>query len=183
MKNSQLPLARNTGLVVQEVPDELLVYDLHNDKAHCLNHTAALVWRSCDGKTAISDIASKLSSEVGENISDDFVWLALDGLSKNDLLEKKITANFAGESRRSVIKKLGLASIVAVPIIASLAAPQNALAVASCACIQASDCAGMGSCGSTNICNCDGLCAPQPPPCAPLSIDRTGAKPGSSVGK
>ena len=54
MKNNrpdQLPRARTSELIVKELPDETLVYDLANDKAHCLNHTAALVW-----KTAMAQI-------------------------------------------------------------------------------------------------------------------------------
>jgi hypothetical protein len=31
------PLARKEGLVIQELPDEVLVYDLDRDRAHCLN--------------------------------------------------------------------------------------------------------------------------------------------------
>ena len=50
MNNSQVPVARKQGLVVQEMPDEVLIYDLDTNKAHCLNQTAAFVWKSCDGK-------------------------------------------------------------------------------------------------------------------------------------
>ncbi len=43
------PLARKADLVTKEVADEVLVYDLKSHKAHCLNQTAALVWKYCDG--------------------------------------------------------------------------------------------------------------------------------------
>ena len=45
--NSQaiLPAAREEGLIIQEMADEVLVYDRERYKAHCLNQTAALVWR------------------------------------------------------------------------------------------------------------------------------------------
>ncbi len=46
----KLPRARKEGLLIQELPEEVLVFDLSTAKAHCLNHTAALVWRRCDGK-------------------------------------------------------------------------------------------------------------------------------------
>ena len=39
------PRARTEGLVVTELPDELLVYDLERHRAHCLNPTAALVFK------------------------------------------------------------------------------------------------------------------------------------------
>ena len=45
---------REGHLVIDELPDEVLVYDLDRHKAHCLNQTAALVWQHCDGKMAIA---------------------------------------------------------------------------------------------------------------------------------
>ncbi|MGI8408699.1 MAG: PqqD family protein [Pyrinomonadaceae bacterium] len=141
MNNSQFPVARRNGLVVQEVPDEVLVYDLDSNKAHCLNKTAALVWKSCNGMNTISDISKLVESEAGGSVSGDIVWLAIDQLSENGLLETQINSKFAGQSRREVIKKIGLASMVAIPVIASLVAPQNALAVGSCSCTVDDACA------------------------------------------
>ncbi len=43
------PAVRRTGLVVRELPDELIVYDLDRHQAHCLNRTAAIVFRGADG--------------------------------------------------------------------------------------------------------------------------------------
>ena len=159
MNNSQNPLARKNDLVVQEVTDEVLVYDLSSNKAHCLNETAAMVWKSCDGSNSVTDIAKLIGTDKGGHISDDLVWLAIDQLSENNLLEKQIESNFAGQSRRDVIKKIGLAAVIGLPIVASLTAPANALAVGSCACIAASECAGT-PCPSTTVCNGAGQCAP-----------------------
>ena len=55
-----LPRARQEELVVEELPDETLVYDLKRHKAHCLNRAAALVWQHCDGRTTSSDMAEIL---------------------------------------------------------------------------------------------------------------------------
>ena len=156
MNNSQYPLARKSGLVVQEMPDEVLVYDLNSNKAHCLNETAAKIWKSCDGKTSIEEIATVF----GKGNNQDLVWLAIDQLSENDLLETGLTSKFKGRSRRDVIKKIGLASVVAVPVIASLVAPQNALAAQSCNCVNNTQCSSgpnRGVCPST-ICNPSGAC-------------------------
>lgn len=154
MKNSQFPVARKNGLVVQEMPDEVLVYDLDTNKAHCLNQTAAKVWKSCDGNNTVSDIAKLFEAQ------EDLVWLAIDQLNENNLLEQEIKANFEGQSRREVIKKIGLASMVAIPVVASLVAPPNALATASCACINPGACAAQTTCPSTTVCNGSGICAP-----------------------
>jgi hypothetical protein len=159
MKSPQFPTARKTGLVVQEVPDEVLVYDLDTNKAHCLNKTAAVVWQSCNGKNSISDIASI----VGSGASDEVVWLAIDQLNENNLLEVEMKADFAGQSRRDVLKKIGLAAVVAMPIVASLVAPKSALASASCGCTATSQCSGRTGCPNLLCCNTDLICANQLP--------------------
>ncbi len=162
MNNSQFPSARKSGLVIQEVPDEVLVYDVESNKAHCLNETAALVWKSCDGKTSVSKIARSVEKHSGKKVSDDLVWLALDQLNDNNLLESKLSNSFAGQSRREVIKKIGLTSMVAIPVVASLVAPQNALAGSSCICFSSMDCGNPGfeSCTSMACCNESSVCAP-----------------------
>jgi len=157
MDNSQCPIARKTGLVVQEMPDELLVYDLNSNKAHCLNQTAATVWKECDGNKSVSDIADGFGKG-----NEDLVWLAIDQLSENDLLESGLVSKFHGQSRRDVIKKIGLASIIAIPMVASLVAPQNALAASSCHCVNNAQCISgpnAGHCAAVT-CNPSGLCAP-----------------------
>jgi hypothetical protein len=134
MNNPQFPNARKAGLVVQDVPNEVLVYDLDTNKAHCLNETAALVWKSCDGKTSVTDIATMVGKQAGAKVSDDLVWLAIDQLNENNLLETEMAPAFAGQSRRDAIKKIGLASVIALPIVASLVAPKSALGAISCLC-------------------------------------------------
>ena len=160
MKNSQCPLARQSGLVVQEVPDEVLVYDLESNKAHCLNQSAAMIWKSCDGNNSVSEIAKLVENQAGGKVTEDFVWLAIDQLSENNLLEKEISSGFGGTSRREVIKKIGLASMIAIPVIASLVAPQSAMAAASCACVNPGACLTQTTCPSTVNCNGAGVCAP-----------------------
>jgi len=54
------PLARQDRLVVQELSEEVLVYDLDRHRAHCLNRTAALIWRHCDGSTSVAEMARRL---------------------------------------------------------------------------------------------------------------------------
>jgi hypothetical protein len=154
------PKARQNGLVVQGMPDEVLVYDLDTNKAYCLNSSAALVWRSCDGTRSSAEIALEFERSGAGKVSEDFVWLALDQLQENQLLDNEVTPRFTGQSRRQVLKTIGLASIVAVPVIASLVAPKNALASVSCGCINPGACLTQTSCPSTVNCNGSGVCAP-----------------------
>jgi len=160
MKSSQIPVARKEGLVIQETTDEVLVYDLTSNKAHCLNQTAALVWKSCDGHNSITDITKLLETEVGNSVHEDLIWLAIDQLNEKNLLEKEMVSNFAGRSRREVLKKIGLATVVALPLVASLTAPTSALASTSCACLAPGDCAAQSACPSIINCNGSGVCAP-----------------------
>ena len=146
--NTQNPTARNNGLVVQEMPDEVLVYDLDTNKAHCLNQSAAFVWKSCNGTNSVADIVREFEASGKGAVSEDFIWLALDQLGENNLLEGAVAPRFAGQSRRQVLKTIGLASMVALPVIASLVAPQKALGGASCICQGNANCATL-SCPST----------------------------------
>jgi hypothetical protein len=127
------PLARSEGLVVQELSNEVLVYDLERDKAHCLNQTAALVWKHCDGKNSVSEIAQILAKESGLPVEQEVVWLALDQLGKAQLLPDKVTKmpDNLRNSRRALLKKIGLATAIALPAVTSILAPA-AYAQASC---------------------------------------------------
>lgn len=170
MGSSQNPTARKEGLVIQEMPEEVLVYDLNTNKAHCLNQTAAFVWKSCNGENSVTDIKLQMEKNFGTPVSEDFIWLAIDQLNKDNLLQEKINSKFEGVSRRDVIKKIGLASFVALPIVASLAVPNAALAAGSCAgasCNTTTSCASPCNCSGTGICSgnsvvCGGGLAPDP---------------------
>ena len=50
---------------LQEMPDEVLVFDLETNKAHCLNQTAAFVWKACDGVNSVAEIAKLFGNKLG----------------------------------------------------------------------------------------------------------------------
>ena len=62
--NGLMPRARQDELVVEELPDETLVYDLKRHEAHCLNRTSALAWRRCDGRTTVAEVAVLLGEGI-----------------------------------------------------------------------------------------------------------------------
>ncbi len=130
MNNFKIPAARSEDLIIQGLGEEVLVYDLKTDKAHCLNQTTAIVWNACDGKNSINKIIESLENQTGGKVSEDLVWLAIDLLNERNLLTEKNPQIFSKSNRREVLKKVGLASVVALPIIASLVAPTAAFAVA-----------------------------------------------------
>ena len=119
------PKSRQSNLVVQDLENEILIYDLKINKAYCLNETSAMVWQFCDGKNSVSEISRLMTSKLKTQVSAELVWLALDGLQRENLLgnDAEFTAQFAGFSRRQAIKKVGLASMIALPFISSAFAP------------------------------------------------------------
>jgi hypothetical protein len=155
------PRARKDGLVVTELPDELLVYDLDRHKAHCLNPTAALVFKHCDGRTSVKQIAGALSRELDVAADERLVWLSLERLEKARLLEERPEPPLAAESfsRRELVRRVGIA-VATLPVVATVLAPTPAAAVATC--IPASSCTGIGTpagpCYTTDPALCDGTC-------------------------
>ena len=130
MKDPPIPIARRNDLVIQELEDEILVFDTKTNKAHCLNLTASTVWKFCDGKNTVSDINKLFEVRTGAEIPENLIWLAIDQLNERELLEEKFELRFAGQSRREILKKIGLVTVVSLPIVASLTAPTAVMATA-----------------------------------------------------
>lgn len=150
--NAQLPKARTEKLIIKEIDDEVLVYDLNSDKAHCLNHTAALVWQNCDGEKSVRDIEAVLSADAGKPIDENVVWLALEQLEKFNLLETTPMkpAHLAGLNRRQLVRTIGVAAL-ALPMVISIATqPASA---------QASPCSQANGRPGGCPCNTNGQCA------------------------
>jgi hypothetical protein len=139
-------------LIIEELDDEVLVYDLKRDRASCLNRTAALVWRNCDGRSSVKRIARRLEADLQATVSEELVWLALKQLSRHDLLEGEtvLPPHHLSLSRRALMRRAGAAAMVAIPLITSLIAPTPALA---------GTCLPTGSPCSTSAECCSGLCA------------------------
>jgi hypothetical protein len=144
------PIARKQGLVIQELPDEVLVYDLDRDRAHCLNQTAAFVWQRCNGRNTTAQIANTLGQEFDCTVDEKVIWLALDQLGRNHLLDRQpIPPALMGMNRRAMVKALGLAAVIAVPVVTSIVAPTPA---------QAATCLPNGQSCNTGAQCCSGFC-------------------------
>ncbi|MEZ5347488.1 MAG: PqqD family protein [Pyrinomonadaceae bacterium] len=123
-----LPLAISENIIFQEAGEETLIYNLKTNNAYSLNSTAAMVWRACNGKLSIDDIADEMSVQTKKRVSSDLVRLALDQLNENNLLAENARENGNFGSRRELIKKAGFASMIALPLILSITAPRAASA-------------------------------------------------------
>ena len=127
-----LPRARSEGIITVEVEGELLVYDRIRDRAHCLNQTAATVWKLCDGRTSTAVLTRSVSKALRVPVRDIVIQLALKHLSARHLLAENYDAVGlpVDLSRRALVRRLGL-SVALLPLITSLSAP-TALAAVSC---------------------------------------------------
>jgi hypothetical protein len=151
---NKLPLARSKDIIVQKLGKEVLIYNLKTNKAYCLNETSAIVYHACDGKTTFDEI------KANSNFTDEIIYLALDELKKENLFEKDAEFNVPlnNLSRREIIKKIGTASLVALPTIVALVTP---VAAQSGSCLaNGKPCSSTASNPSGGCCSthCEGTC-------------------------
>ncbi len=147
------PKARTGDLLVYDMDDELLVYALHDDRAHGLNPVAATVFRACDGSNTVQDIARVLHEtlRVPRDEALALTALTLDRLTEAGLLE----SGYGGSepTRRELLRRLGglaAASAAFMPVVSSIAAPSPVMA-------QSGTCSGAcqpGEFECTRVCNC-----------------------------
>ena len=166
------PKARESDIVIQDIEDEILIYDLISNKAYCLNETSAAVWQICDGTLSVSEITSKLRKELDSSFDENLVLLSLEQLAKDNLLEETSGESFLMNkvSRRDLIQKAGATSLIALPLISSIVAPKAAhaqsmmcpdpdnnanLGAIGCDCNQDNDCIST-CCGQGNACFANG---------------------------
>jgi coenzyme PQQ synthesis protein D (PqqD) len=147
-----LPKARSEGLITKEVEGEVLVYDRERDQAHCLNETAAAIWKLCDGCTGVPELTGSVSKSLGIPVGEIVIQLGLKQLSANHLLVEgyEVASLPVNSSRRNLVRRLGV-GVALLPLITSLSAP-TALAAVSCG----GPCTGgpgRGSCPAGCVCS------------------------------
>jgi hypothetical protein len=144
-KRTKHPVARDEGLLVEQVADETVIYDEKVNQAHCLSPLAAVVFRHCDGKTTIQELGILASDRLGEPVDELRVIDALEQLSERDLLA---VPPRSGISRREMVQKTAVTAggvAFAAPLITSIMAPVSVAAASAtcgellcCACCQES---------------------------------------------
>jgi len=149
------PSVRREGIVVRDLPEETVVYDRLSHQAHCLNRTAAAVFRAADGTRTVEEIAADL--DAGSAPADEreaAVRLALDELARAGLLDG---AAVVAPSRREVLRRVGIGAALLLPAVVSVLAPTPAEALATCVddCAGKTDgtpCSSFGTCTGTDTC-------------------------------
>ncbi len=173
LRTGMKPEKRREGLVVKELPEEVLVYDLERHRAHCLNPAAAVVFKNCDGDHTVGELARLLRREVGAPADEAWVHLALARLGRAHLLEERVRPPRAtgGVTRRELLKKAGVGLAAALPLVTSIVAPTPVEAAATCVTCCGPCCGGAlqtdnTPCSATgppcfNTCQ-GGICVPDP---------------------
>ena len=172
MQGTHGPRARSEDLIVEELGEELLVYDTKADRGHSLSPEAARVWRRCDGRTPTGGLSAQLDLDI------ESVKRALEELESCELLEAPAETGL-GQTRRELSVKMvkTAGAVAAAPMILSVAAPTPAMAVtvAFCAQFSSGNCGANTGCSSTVGCCC---CTPplhEPyPPGGPCDLNETG---------
>ena len=156
------PRQRRQGLVVQELPEETLVYDLERHQAHCLEATAAAVWEACDGRRTVEQIAARATRRIGRPVPEAAAWLALRRLGRARLLEAPVEGPVAEglTSRRDWLKKAALFGGLSV---LSITAPTAAQAAT---CTTQTTCQGL----QNRLCTGAPCCTTGPDPAPPGTI-------------
>ena len=146
------PQARHDRLVIQKLGDETIIYDEQWNHIHRLNQTAALVWRHCDGRRTAGDLALVLQGELGSPVTEEMVWLALDRLEKEHLLQDRLVRpdKALQITRRQMLRKAALVggATLLLPVVQSMVAPTPAMALSlGCATRGQTVQPGRGCCG------------------------------------
>lgn len=129
--DTSFPVARTERLVVENVGDEAVIYDLDTNVAHALKPLAAAVFMYADGKNSPAEIAELVSYRVDASVSEDDVNDALAQLDSLSLLASPVIQVIdGGLSRRDALKAFAAVG-AGTALISSVAAPA-ALAGSSC---------------------------------------------------
>jgi hypothetical protein len=126
------PLARKEKLTIRELPEETLIYDLERHALHCLNRTAALVWKHCDGRHDAAALAALLAGKLGlpAEEAEAAARLALEQLGRRKLLQEAVAPPEGEErlTRRGALRQMTVAAAASLPLIMTLKSPSVAWA-------------------------------------------------------
>ena len=139
--------SRRRSLIVRELGQETLAYDLATHRASCLNREAAAVFHACDGRRSHREIAAVVSERLEREVGADYVAWAIHRLAAGGLVDAKTSPVSRG--RREAIRRMAVAAALALPVVTSVLAPEAA---------QAQTCGANGSgCSMSSEC-CTGCC-------------------------
>jgi hypothetical protein len=160
MQNNKikLPRLRTHNLVVNELPNETLIYDLDTNKAFCFNETARLVMNQCDGTSSVDEALNIINRQLNAQMSADMIWLVVSQLKDSNFIEKdyEIPIETNRVSRRKILHAAASLGI-ALPIITSLVAPK-AVDAQSVSCVTSGTTCIFQNNSQSNCCSSNDRC-------------------------
>lgn len=159
--------ADDPDVSVRELAGEFVVFDATRSKAHALNPSVAHVWRLCDGKRSMAEVAEELTAELGLEKADAhaILLMSLERLEQAGLLEDGWTAEqWEVPTRREALRAIaGVGAAALLPVVYSLIAPQAVQAQSGVICGQPCHPSQGITCGSGCVCSKPhgkGVCVP-----------------------
>jgi len=87
-ESTKMPKVRG-DVSIQELGEEVMIYDPLNEKVHILNNTAHCIWNLCNGNCTIQEIKEEISKKFPETTEQEIlkdIATAIDNFEKNKLL-------------------------------------------------------------------------------------------------
>jgi len=162
-KHGIFPRARQDGLVIEDLGEELLLYDRERHIANCLSPIAVRIWQHCNGERDITQLAQLARADESTVVA------ALSEMREKDLLDGEpalMQSAISGESRREAIVRVARygAAAAGASMIVSATASTPAMAASKGGCFESHgskhSCCGCndGTCinntGETNVKQC-----------------------------
>lgn len=114
---------QSKGLILEQLRNELMIYDPKRRKAFCLNQTAAFVWKHADGKTSVTEMARRLGqqSDRPAKENEEIIRFSLEVLDNDGLLDSATFPPLAVPmlTRRKMLQQLGVGTM-ALPVVTAL---------------------------------------------------------------
>ena len=182
LEHRKLPVARDEGLLVEDVADETVIYDARTKEAHGLNPLATIVFRHCDGETTVGEAAALAAERLGKPVTPDEVMNAVAQLEDRELVDVPKPRG-KGLSRREMMRKTAVAGAAAasLPVITTILAPTPAAAATQfcteetlCKCCEFGTCACATNSGGQSCCKGQGC------QCISASEGKKHCKPGNA---
>jgi hypothetical protein len=171
-----IPAARSLDqFCIEQVGDDVVLYDIERIQYHSLNSFAYSVWRLCDGQRTTAAICSLLADSIPE-VRPEAVSLAIAEIGEAGLLDEPAERFDARIQRRTVLKlaAAGVIGAVGLPLVQSITAPSAEAQATTCgtqnnntACTSSTQCKSCCCCqgggpggGSDCANNCGNICLP-----------------------
>jgi hypothetical protein len=151
-RGAGFPKARSNDLLIEDLGGELLIFDVSSNRAHCLNGSAAAIWRHCDGTRSLATLAEHLFPGLEASDAQRLVSVGVERLRRRRLVENSAPEAPVDLSKRQTMKRLAIlaaAAGIAAPLISTVVAPTSAAAFS---------CLPIGSPCTADVQCCTGIC-------------------------